>query len=81
MSTHNEYPHRRDSDEYPQHMFLWKTIKNYPLIITKNPLYLFHCDDDDDGDDDDYDGFFFFGDYDDDKVFICPLNSISIISG
>ena len=24
-----------DFNEYPQHMFLWRTIENYPLIITK----------------------------------------------
>ena len=26
--------------EYPQHMFLWKTVEKYPLIITKYPLCL-----------------------------------------
>ena len=26
----------------PQHMFLWRNKQNYPLIITKNPPYLFH---------------------------------------
>ena len=25
------------------HMFLWRTVQNYPLIITKYPPYLFHC--------------------------------------
>ena len=25
---------------YPQHMFLWRTIENYPLIIAKYPPYL-----------------------------------------
>ena len=29
MSTHN--------------MFLWRIIENYPSIIIKYPLYLFHC--------------------------------------
>ena len=28
--------------EYPQHMFLWRTDENYPLIIIKYPPYLFH---------------------------------------
>ena len=32
-----------DSNEYPQHMFLWRTIENYLLIITKYPPYLFYC--------------------------------------
>ena len=31
-----------DSNEYPQHMFLRRTDKNYPLIIIKYPPYLFH---------------------------------------
>ena len=30
-----------DSNEYPQHMFLWWTDKNYPSIIFKYPPYLF----------------------------------------
>ena len=33
---------RGDSNEYPQHMFLWRNKQNYPLIITKYPSYLFH---------------------------------------
>ena len=37
-----EFPWRGDSNEYPQHMFLWRTKENYPLIITKYPPYLFH---------------------------------------
>ena len=28
--------------EYPQHMFIWRTDKTYPSIITKDPPYLFH---------------------------------------
>ena len=40
MSTHNIC--RGDSNEYPQHMFLWRNKQNYPLIITKYP-HLFHC--------------------------------------
>ena len=32
-----------DCNEYPQHMFLWRTDKNYPSIIIKYPPYLFHC--------------------------------------
>ena len=46
----NEYPQhmflcceRGDSNEYRQHMFLWRNKQNYPLIITKYPPYLFHC--------------------------------------
>ena len=38
-----ESPRRGDSNEYPQHMFLWRTIENYPLIVTKYHPYLFHC--------------------------------------
>ena len=34
---------RGESNEYPQHMFLWGDKQNYPLIITKYPSYLFHC--------------------------------------
>ena len=30
-----ETPHRGTSNEYPQHMFLWRNKKNYPRIITK----------------------------------------------
>ena len=41
MSTHNIW--RGDSNEYPQHMFLWETTENYPLIIIKYPPYLFCC--------------------------------------
>ena len=33
-----------DSKEYPQHMFLWTTGENYPLIITKYPPYLVYCE-------------------------------------
>ena len=32
---------RGNSNEYPQHMFLWRTIENYSLIIIKYPPYLF----------------------------------------
>ena len=39
-----ESPRRGDSNEYPQYMFLWRTIENYPSIITKYPPYLFHCE-------------------------------------
>ena len=28
-----------DSNEYPQHMFLWRNKQNYPLIIIKYPLF------------------------------------------
>ena len=34
-------PRPSDSNEYPQHMFLWSNKQNYPLIITKYPPYLF----------------------------------------
>ena len=37
-----ESPGRGDSNVYPQHMFLWRNKKKYPLIITKYPPYLFH---------------------------------------
>ena len=33
-----EAPHRGASDEYPQHMFLWRTGENYPVILTKSSL-------------------------------------------
>ena len=36
-----ELPRRGNSNEYPHHMFLWRTIENYPLIIIKYPPYLF----------------------------------------
>ena len=39
----NRMPRRSDSNEYPQHTFLWRTVQNYPLIIIKYPCYLFHC--------------------------------------
>ena len=29
-----EVPHRGTSNEYPQHMFLWRKKKNYPKIVT-----------------------------------------------
>ena len=32
-----------DSNDYPQHIFLWRNKQNYPSIITKYPPYLFHC--------------------------------------
>ena len=35
-----ESPQRGDSNEYPQHTFLWRTGKNYPSIIIKYPPYL-----------------------------------------
>ena len=30
-----------DSNEYPQHMFLWRTDENYFSIIIRYPPYLF----------------------------------------
>ena len=30
-----EAPRRGASNEYPEHMFLWRNKKNYPTIITK----------------------------------------------
>ena len=36
-----ESPRQGDSNEYQQHMFLWRTDKNYPSIISKNLPYLF----------------------------------------
>ena len=30
-----EAPWQGASNEYPQHMFLWRTGENYPIIITK----------------------------------------------
>ena len=38
-----ELPQRGDSNEYPQHMFLWRNKQNYPIIITKYPSYLIIC--------------------------------------
>ena len=38
-----ESPRRGDSNEYPQHKFLWRTDKNYLSVITKCPPYLFYC--------------------------------------
>ena len=35
-------PRRGDSNEYPQHLFLWRTNENFPWIIMKYPPYLFH---------------------------------------
>ena len=32
-----ESPRRGDSNEYPQHMFLWRTDENYPSIINQIP--------------------------------------------
>ena len=29
-----------DSNEYPQHTFLWRNMENDPKIIIKYPLYL-----------------------------------------
>ena len=34
--------YRGDSNEYPQHMFLWRTTENYPLI-TLQSLYNATC--------------------------------------
>ena len=31
-----------DSNEYPQHMFLWRNKQNYPFIIMKYPPLTFH---------------------------------------
>ena len=36
-----ESPRQGDSNEYPQHMVLWRTDENYPSIIIKYPPYLF----------------------------------------
>ena len=33
---------RGNSSEYPQHMFLWRNNKNYPLVILKYSPYLFY---------------------------------------
>ena len=38
-----ESPQQGDSNEYPQHMFLWRNKQIYPLTITKYPPYLSHC--------------------------------------
>ena len=38
-----ESPRLGDSNEYPHHMFLWRNVENYPLIICQYPPYLFHC--------------------------------------
>ena len=38
-----ELPQQGDSNEYPHHMFLLRNKQNYPLMITKYPPYLFHC--------------------------------------
>ena len=38
-----ESPRRGDSNEYPQHMFLWRIEENYPSIIIKYPPYLAFC--------------------------------------
>ena len=32
-----------DSNEYPQHTFLWRNKQNYPLMIMKYLHYLFYC--------------------------------------
>ena len=36
-----EAPGDSNSDEYPQHMFLWRTDENYSSIIVKYPPYVF----------------------------------------
>ena len=33
---------RQIINEYQQHMILWRTIENYPVIISKYP-HMFHC--------------------------------------
>ena len=33
--TDTDHPRQGDSNEYPQHILLWRTKENYPLIITK----------------------------------------------
>ena len=38
-----ELPRQGNSNEYPQHMFLWRNKQTCPLIITKYPSYLFFC--------------------------------------
>ena len=35
-----DFPRRGDSNEYPQHIFLWRNKQNYPLIITKYPSHV-----------------------------------------
>ena len=32
-----------DSNEYQPHTFLLRDKENYPLIVTKDPPYLFYC--------------------------------------
>ena len=32
-----------DSNEYPQHKFLWRIEENYPSIVISYLPYLFHC--------------------------------------
>ena len=38
-----ESTQRGDSNEYPQHMFLWRNKQNYPSVTIKYPPYLFFC--------------------------------------
>ena len=38
-----ELPLWGDSNEYPQHMLLWRIEENYPLLILKYPPCLFRC--------------------------------------
>ena len=38
-----ELPRRGDSNEYPHHMFLWRTDENYPSVIIRYPPYLVFC--------------------------------------
>ena len=33
-----------DSNEYQQHLFLWRTIDIYPFTTTQYPPYLFYCE-------------------------------------
>ena len=37
----SELPRWGDSNEYQQHMFLWRNMENYPEIVIKYPPYLF----------------------------------------
>ena len=38
-----EVPHRGTSNEYPQHMFLWRNKKNISIFLLKKVLYLELC--------------------------------------
>ena len=38
-----EVPHRGASNEYPQHMFLWRNKKDISIFLIKNVPYLLLC--------------------------------------